>query len=121
MDTMDIRFGFLFNFSSKCFVTDCTVYQRLHECTQTKRQRQVRTCSPNSPHFCFQQCYSRTDQTYSVVSELTCFGAICSFLAPGGFKVEVVVDVSHIKPRLWRKKRRVGSEQLTKISSRNDL
>lgn len=43
VDTVNIRFGLLFNFSSKCFVTDCTVYQRLHECTQTKQHRQVRT------------------------------------------------------------------------------
>lgn len=37
VDTVNIRFGLLFNFVSKCFVADCTVYQRLHERTQTKQ------------------------------------------------------------------------------------
>lgn len=45
------------------------------------------------------------DKTHSVVSKLTRRGVNCSFLAPGGFKVELVVDVAHIKTRLREEKK----------------
>lgn len=47
-----------------------------------------------------QQRHSTTDQTYSVVSQLTPRRVNRSFWTIGGFKVEVVVDVYHIKARL---------------------
>lgn len=64
VDTVHVWFWLLFNFSLKCFVTDCTVYQR------------------------------------SVVSEVTCCRVSCSFFTVGGFKVEVMVDVAHVKSSL---------------------
>lgn len=39
VDTVNVRFGLLFNLVSVRFVTDCAVYQRLHERTQTKKKK----------------------------------------------------------------------------------
>ena len=45
VDTVNVGFGFFFNYLSESLVADCTVDHRLHERTQTTRHWQVTTGS----------------------------------------------------------------------------
>ena len=53
VDTVNVRFGLLFDLVSVRFVTDCAVYQRLHERTQTKKKESGQAPRPSKFHFFF--------------------------------------------------------------------
>lgn len=115
VDTVNVRFGLLFNLVSVRFVTDCAVYQRLHERTQTKKWVRAGSSPFQIPHFLWVQRtqLEQPDITHPVVSELTACGVNRSLRTVGGFEVEVVVDVNRVETRLkereggritWREK-----------------
>lgn len=115
MDTVNIGGGLLFDFSSEGFVTHGAVDQRLHQRTQTTRQRQVRAGSSSHSTFLSSE---KSEPSYSVVPKLARRSVSCPLLTLGGFKVEVVVEESHIKDRLRRKRGRNGC-QLSKLGDKS--
>lgn len=102
MDAVYIRFGYRFNFIPQCFVTNGTVNQRLHECTQTEQCKLEQALASGTPHNrgILPRNSTGTDKTHSVVPELAPRGIGRSFWTIGGSEVEVVVDVSHVETRL---------------------
>lgn len=105
VDAVDVRLGLLLDVISEGFVTDGAVDQRLHERTRTKQHKgRVRAgARPTFKNLSF-RLFFNDEKTHPVVSELTRGGVDGSFRTGGGFKVEVVIDVFHVKTGLGGRK-----------------